>query len=60
METLINTLSDILMEDDHTNKIRIIQTTDMMSDLYDTLVPLFGRTDTDLKVINKHLRDIVS
>ena len=32
----------------------------MMSDLYEELIPIFGRSDSDMKLINKMLRDIVS
>lgn len=31
----------------------------MMSELYDELVPIYGRNDNDMKIINKMLRDIV-
>lgn len=33
---------------------------DIMSELYDELIPLFGRSDKDLRLINKMLRDILA
>ena len=33
--------------------------TDLMSDLYEELVAVFGKSDPDIRLINKMLRDVI-
>lgn len=58
MENAINSISDLLDNDKSLNNSKILKVTDIMGELYDDLVPLFGRSDDNLKLISKTLRDI--
>ncbi|CDW79753.1 UNKNOWN [Stylonychia lemnae] len=58
IESQINILSDLLVVDNF-NRNAIDQVTDMMNNLYDDLVQIFGKSDSDIRQINKMLRDAI-
>ena len=62
IEDMINTLSDHLMEDSDTQvSLKRVQfCSDLMTELQERMTPIFGRSDSELRAINKALREVVS
>ena len=58
IESLINAASELIpgyCTDSNSNKV-----TQMMGELYDEMVAIFGRGDSDMKLLNKMLRDMIT
>lgn len=55
---MVNALSDLLESGD-LQKSEVARATDLISDLNDELVPIFGKSDSDLMGVNKLLRSLI-
>ena len=59
IESLINDLSDLIV-DDLAVANQLPRLTDMLTQMYDEMLLIFGRTDDDMRAINKMLRGLIS
>lgn len=48
------------MQTDKPPKQMILAMSDLMSELYDVMVSIFGRSDGEIRLINKMLRDLIT
>jgi len=59
IESLINDLSDLIVDDEAVAN-QLPRLTDMLTSIYDEMLLIFGRTDDDMRAINKMLRGLIS
>ena len=59
IESLINDLSDLIVDDEAVAN-QLPRLTDMLTSMYDEMLLIFGRTDDDMRAINKMLRGLIS
>jgi hypothetical protein len=59
IESLINDLSDLIVDDEAVAN-QLPRLTDMLTSMYDEMLLIFGRTDDDMRTINKMLRGLIS
>lgn len=58
IESLINELSELIV-DDHIEHM-ISTATEMMTEMYEGMITIFGRGDTEMRNINKLIRDLIT
>jgi hypothetical protein len=59
IESLINDLSELIVDDEAVVS-QLPRLTDMLTQMYDEMLLIFGRTDDDMRGINKMLRGLIS
>jgi len=59
IESLINDLSELIVDDEAVAS-QLPSLTDMLTQIYDEMLLIFGRTDDDMRGINKMLRGLIS
>jgi len=59
IESLINDLSELIVDDEAVAS-QFPRLTDMLTQMYDEMLLIFGRTDDDMRGINKMLRGLIS
>jgi hypothetical protein len=59
IESLINDLSELIVDDEAVAS-QLPRLTDMLTQMYDEMLLIFGRTDDDMRGINKMLRGLIS
>ena len=58
VESLINDFSELIVRDEESLQLSAL--TEMVTQMYEEMVVIFGRADQDMRTINKLIRDIIS
>ncbi len=57
IESLINDFSELIVNEYSIDMNRV---TDLLTQMYDELIPIYGRADQDIRTLNKFIRDFIT
>lgn len=58
IESLINDFSELIVKDEQS--IDLNRVTDMLTQMHEELIPIYGRGDQDIRTLNKLIRDFIT
>jgi len=60
IESLINDFSEVIVEEETQLEKNMNLVTDMLTEMYEEMILIFGRGDSEMRTINKLIRDQIT